>query len=419
MKLSSKKGVIMEGFVDLPSSNSEQESAEPEFAELPDLPISSDDENLNLDENLDEVDEIFPLVKNPSETLGGQQVRVRRKRSFPESKYEDFEVVLPKKRSRRPPTANEVLVNAAICNDPEPMFFKEAINGPESKQWKKAVLEEYNALIKKNTWELVDLPPGRKPISVKWVFKRKRDKFTGIRYKARLVARGFLQEKGVDYLETYAPVVKFVSIRLLLAYAVKNDLDIDQTDIDSAYLHGDITEEIYIQQPEGFVDPDNKEKVGRLKKAIYGTKQAGRVWHEKIKKFLLQLEFVQSMYDQCIFYKKSRNGIIITAVFVDDILTFYSHAGLLANFKKALRESFPIKDLGDPDLIFGMRIIRNKEQGWLSLDQSEYIDSVLRKFQMQDCSPSDVPIQKFEVESVTICDLKRLKDLLKFLIRKL
>lgn len=241
---------------------------------------------------------------------------------FPENKFKDCVVNIPIKKSRKKADSNELAFFSVISNDPEPLFLQEALDGPESEQWRAAINEEYNSLIRNKTWELVDLPFGRKPISVKWVFKRKRDKFTGTRYKARLVVRGFLQEKSIDFIENYAPVVKFVSLRILCASAVKHNLSIDHFDVDSAYLHGEIKEEIYIQQPEGLINPNFKTKVCKLNKALYGTKQAGRVWHEKIKQFLLNQGFNQSVYDQCIFFKSDKKGIIIVLIFVDDILVF-------------------------------------------------------------------------------------------------
>lgn len=261
---------------------------------------------------------------------------------------------MPKKTRRKAAEldGSEIEAFSVICNDPEPIFYEEAINGPESEQWRKATQEEYVALI-----------------------------------------------------------VKFVSLRILFALSARIGLDIDHVDIDSAYLHGQMPEEIYIEQPEGFVNAHARAKVCRLKKAIYGTKQVRRVWHGTIRQFLLQLGFHQSIYDQCIFYKIEGDTIIIVTLFVDDILVFYNSKKLLTDFKNALGQRFPIKELGNPDLIFGMRVTYDKNEGVLSLDQTDYIDLVLRECEMLDCKHSNIPIERNEGLDTPeqTCDPKLLK----------
>ena len=154
----------------------------------------------------------------------------------------------------------------------DPASYTEAIKSVDAKQWNDACQYEIDALHKNDTWELVDLPPGRKSIKSKWVFKLKADG----RYCVRLVAKGFMQIPGIDYDETFSPVAHFESLQLLLALAMLEDWEIQQMDVKSAFLNGVLDKEIYMEQPQGFITPGSETKVCRLKRAIYGLKQASR-----------------------------------------------------------------------------------------------------------------------------------------------
>ena len=154
------------------------------------------------------------------------------------------------------------------------------MSGLNSKQWSKATKEEIDSLSKNETWELVDLPSGKNIVGSKWIFKHKRDANGNInRFKARLVAQGYSQEYGLDYDEVFAPVAKYNSIRTILAIANELDLEVHQMDVKTAFLNGDLDCEIYMNQPEGFIDPERLEMVCKLRKSIYGLKQATRCWN--------------------------------------------------------------------------------------------------------------------------------------------
>lgn len=166
----------------------------------------------------------------------------------------------------------------------EPGNFKDAVKEPE---WKKAMQVEMDAIEKNKTWVLTDLPPGRKAISLKWVYKLKKNTEGEIvKYKARLVARGFVQKKGVDFEEVFAPVTRLETVRLLLALAAKNAWEVHHLDVKSAFLNGDLLEEVYVSQPEGFVQESQRHKVYRLLKALYGLRQAPRAWYARLNKCL-------------------------------------------------------------------------------------------------------------------------------------
>jgi len=208
-------------------------------------------------------------------------------------------------------------------DEDEPTTVQEAINHPtRGKQWEKAIRDEVNSLIKNHTWDLVPRPRNRQIVTNKFAFKHKKDeRVIIVRLKARLVARGFSQIYGVDYLDTYAPVVKLASIRILLAIAAIYGLEIHQIDVVTAFLAGDLKEEIYMEQPEGF-EVGNKEDdlMCRLRKSLYGLKQAPRIWNRKIRNFLKSIGFDQLFSDPCVYINKDTNVII--AMWVDDLIIF-------------------------------------------------------------------------------------------------
>lgn len=272
----------------------------------------------------------------------------------------------------------------------EPLSVEEALTGPNSNSWKEAMKEEFNSLIENNTWCLEELPDKRKSISSKWVFKTKVGPNGEVRYKARLVVRGCSQKKGIDYEETYSPVVRFSSIRYLIALAARYDLDIDQMDAVTAFLQGDLDENIYMNQPEGFMDGSNK--VCCLKKAIYGLKQASRVWNKKLDSVLIGLGFKRSEVDQCIYFKIVGEKMLMIAVYVDDLLIFSNCKQLKDDLKINLQKQFKMKDLGEAKYCLGIQITRDRIHRKIWLDQERYMEEVLNKFNMSDCNPVSTPL---------------------------
>lgn len=256
----------------------------------------------------------------------------------------------------------------------------------DSQEWKNSMNEEYNSLIENNTWELVKLPEKRFVIKTKWIFKTKRDTNGDIvKRKSRLVAKGYTQRYGIDYQDTYAPVVRYTSIRFLMALAIKNNMKIHQMDAITAFLQGDVNEEIYIEQPEGFDDKSGR--VCLLKKAIYGLKQSGRMWNLKLDETLQKNGLKASKLDPCVYYSSDRE--LIVAIYVDDFLIFYKENKKLENLKKILTKTFKMKDIGDAKGCIGIRISKNNNM--IQLDQETYINEVLKRFGMQDCKPVNNP----------------------------
>ena len=186
----------------------------------------------------------------------------------------------------------------------EPQTYKEAVNSMEGLMWKEVIKSEIDSILLNHIWELVDLPPGCKPLSSKWIFKRKQKVDGSIdKYKARFVIKGYKQTKGLDYFDTYSPVTRINSIRMVLAIAALRNLEVHQMDVKIAFLNGDLDEEIYMEQPEGFFAPGQGIKVSKLVKSLYGLKQAPKQWHEKFDNIMMSHGFKINECGKCVYVK--------------------------------------------------------------------------------------------------------------------
>lgn len=285
----------------------------------------------------------------------------------------------------------------ACLNDKNPSTVVEALTRDDADRWNESMVAEFNALVKNGTWELTDLPRNRHPIKSKWVFNLKRDKDGGIeRYKARLVAKGCSQRFGIDYKETFSPVVRYSSLRLLFALTVEKNLHLHQMDVASAYLNGILNEEVYMEQPEKFEDKNFPNKVCKLKKALYGLKQAGREWNSKLDQVLRRIGFKSCNADTCVYIMNSNNTINIIAVYVDDILLACSDYTILIKLKQKISEQFEIVDKGPVDYFLGMEITRSGRN--ITVSQKQFIRELLTTHGMEQsrkcCTPLD-PGQKY------------------------
>jgi hypothetical protein len=283
---------------------------------------------------------------------------------------------------------------AAAVVAAEPTSLREAMQSPEWPQWLQAAREEIDSIHAAGTWTLAPLPPDRKAIGCKFVWKRKyRADGTIERYKARLVAKGYSQQEGIDFDETFAPVVKFSAIRVLLALAAYYDLEIHQMDVKTAFLNGDLDVEIYMRQPDGFVVPGKEELVCRLHKSIYGLKQAGRAWYHKIHQTLLDLGFTALRADTCVYVQRLAAVVVITALYVDDLLLFSNSQERLEALKRDLSSRFKMTDLGEAHYVLGIQIERDRSTRSLSLSQREYVRKMLDRASLTDCRPVATPLE--------------------------
>jgi hypothetical protein len=276
----------------------------------------------------------------------------------------------------------------------EPNTYKQAMSRPDCDQWKLATRAEMDAIKKSGTWILTELPVGKELIGCKWVFRLKRKADGSIdKYKARLVAQGFKQREGVDFTETFAPVAKFSSIRALLALAAHYDLEVDQMDVVSAYLNGDIDADIYMKQPEGFVTVGQEHLVCKLQKSLYGLKQAGRQWYHKIDESLINFGFTRLQSDHCLYVLNKARLVIWLALYVDDILLISNSKRMLNRFKLWLSQQFSMKDLGEAHFILGIQITRDRANRKLTISQQHYVESIVARYRMDESRPVSTPME--------------------------
>jgi transposase InsO family protein len=265
----------------------------------------------------------------------------------------------------------------------EPRNYQEAVSGPDAEKWKAAINEEITSLEELETWEVVPIPKDRKVISCKWVWRIKTDaQGQPARYKARLVARGFTQVPGLDFTDTFAPVTRLETIRLLFALAVEKDWEVRQIDVKTAYLHGELDEEIYMEAPEGYDVPEGH--CLRLLKALYGLKQAGRQWYRKLKETLGEFSLTQVANEPNTFvthkYVDGVKRTLVLPVYVDDLFPMGDKV-LTDDFEVWVNKYFKTSPPTDASYLLGIRITRDRysETPSLTLDQKGYIDNFLRR----------------------------------------
>lgn len=296
-------------------------------------------------------------------------------------------------RERRPSGRYLSSEYILIADEGEPETFEEVKSHKESNCWLKAMQEEMDSLNKNETYELTTLPRGRKALRNKRVFKVKRDDEKLVKYKARLVVKGFAQKEGIDFDEIFSPVVKMTSIRTVLGLAASMDLELEQLDVKTAFLHGDLKEEIYMHQPEGFEVKGKEHMVCKLKKSLYGLKQAPRQWYKKFDSFMRNHKFKRTASDHCAYVQRFPNGnFIILLLYVDDMLVVGQDANMIRKLKEDLSKFFDMKDLGPAKQILGMKIVRDRTTRRLWLSQQGYIERVLKRFNMDDAKPVSIPL---------------------------
>ncbi|UYV63661.1 hypothetical protein LAZ67_2005217, partial [Cordylochernes scorpioides] len=308
--------------------------------------------------------------------------------------------VVTQRRSTRPtkgipPIRNDYMLYKTEAQDIQtPTSYSEVLQLPkiEREKWLQAMNEELNSLEKNNVWELTLLPKDKKIIGCKWTYKQKLNSKGEIeRYKARLVAKGFNQKFGRDYEETFAPIVKHSTIRAFLAASVYKGMKVNHLDVKTAFLHGDLDKELYMELPEG-LHTKQTNKVCKLKKAIYGLKQAGRSWNTKIASTLIKNNFKQSIVDPCLFTKNEENHSIYLILYVDDMLLASDSEIIIQNTVKTLEKEFEIKNLGDPTQFIGIEISRNRE-GELLLRQKNKIQELVERYNLQEAKPTFTPME--------------------------
>lgn len=372
---------FLDVYSDTGSDDDETDEAEDESYDTPNESTNDENElngetaNNNLSEttNDNEMSVVSTSSQGDEDYIPDETININSRRS--EIRTRSKSVTLPSLR-----------LNSHFALFTEPSTVTEALESAEAASWKIAMDDEIKSMINNNTWILEKLPPNRKAIKCKWIFKIKRDANGQIsKYKARLVAKGFSQRPGLDFDETFAPVVRYDSIRYLIALAVTNGYTICQMDAVTAFLQGDLNENVYMEQPEKYKDGTNR--ACKLLKAIYGLKQAGRQWNIKLDAAIRKYGLIKSTADPCIYFDK--NIDIIIAIYVDDILIYYRNEEKLQRIKDFLHLNFKMKDLGKAKSCLGMSI--NQHSNGIDLDQSVYTYDILKRFNMLDSKPVGTP----------------------------
>ena len=278
----------------------------------------------------------------------------------------------------------------------DPGTVKEALSGPDADQWRQAIHDEFAAMQANDVYEAVPrsmLPKATRLLRSMVIFKKKiDDKGRVTKYKARWVAKGYSQTKGVNYQETFAPTATATAIRTMLAMAVARGMGIQQMDVNTAFLNAPIDHEIYVEPPRGadIVAPGS---VLRLKRGLYGLKQSPRLWNQTLDEWMRSQGFTATATDACIYTRRSAAGALVwVAVYVDDLLIMADSDKDMAAFKNAISTRFKMKDLGEPDLCLGIKVRHDKAGGTVTLSQEHYLRALLDDFGMADCKPLGTPL---------------------------
>nr|KAJ0189115.1 hypothetical protein LSAT_V11C800391620 [Lactuca sativa] len=259
--------------------------------------------------------------------------------------------------------------------------------------WIKAMQEELNEFERHKVWTLVPRPSGKTITGTRWVYRNKVDK-DGIitRNKARLVAQGFTQIESIDYGETFAPVSRIEAIRLFLAYTSYMNFIVYQMDVKTAFLHGVLEEEVFLNQPPGFVDKYHPDYVYRLDKVVYGLKQAPRAWYETLTSYLLENGYRRGAIDNTLFIKNKGSDMVLVQIYVDDIIFGSPNEKLSKEFVEIMSQRFEMSMMGKMTFFLGLEL--QQQKSGISICQGKYISDLLVKYSLSDCKPASTPVSK-------------------------
>ena len=308
---------------------------------------------------------------------------------------------------------------AMFITSPDPDCFEEA---EQQEVWRSVMEKEIASIEENNTWELVDMSEGVKVIGVKWVFKPKLNENGEVdKFKARLVVKGYHQKEGIHFHEVFAPVARWDTIRVILGIAVEKGWNVFQLDVKSAFLHGELMEEVFVEQPKGFEVTYKSDKVYKLRKALYGLKQAPRAWYSRIEGFFLQNGFEKYYCEHTLFVKKEEERCLIVSLYVDDLIYTRNSTEMFEEFKSSMMNEFPMTDLGKMRYFLGVEVVQDKKV--IFITQRKYAEEILKEYEMEECNPvmnPMVPGQKLTKagagEEVNPTTFKQLVGSLRYLI---
>nr|GEX01444.1 retrovirus-related Pol polyprotein from transposon TNT 1-94 [Tanacetum cinerariifolium] len=287
-----------------------------------------------------------------------------------------------------PAPTNSLNTPALTISTMEPKIVKEALT---DLAWIKSMQEELHQFIWLDVWELVLSPDGIKPLTLKWLLKNKHDEEnTVIRNKTRLVVRGYRQEEGIDFEESFAPVARMEAIRIFLAYAAHKGFTVYQMDVKTAFLHGSLKEDVYMCQPKGFIDAHHPSHVYKIKKALYGLKQAPRAWYDELSTFLLQNGFSKGIIDHTLFTRRFDNDILVVQVYVDDIIVGSTNPRYATLFSDLMKSSFEMSMMREMTFFLGLQV--NQSPSGIFINQSNYVNEILKKYGLNTCDIIGTPM---------------------------
>nr|KAJ0227803.1 hypothetical protein LSAT_V11C100040470 [Lactuca sativa] len=376
-------------FDEAPSAEDKTDSSDP-IIPVPcslnqDTAATSADNSLSADETLEAEDS--PETDNVSVSISTESASVIEHRDHPVDRI--IGNIHDGVRTR-----SSVLNNFCMYVNFVSMILPDKVHTAlQDADWIKAMQEELNEFERHKVWTLVPRPSGKTITGTRWVYRNKVDKDGIITCnKARLVAQGFTQIESIDYGETFAPVARIEAIRLFLAYASYMNFIVYQMDVKTAFLHGVLEEEVFLNQPPGFVDKDHPDNVYRLDKAVYGLKQAPRAWYETLTSYLLENGYRRGVIDNTLFIKNKGSDMVLVQIYDDDIIFGSPNETLSKEFAEIMSQRFEMSMMGKMTFFLGLEVQQQKTG--ISICQSKYISDLLVKYSLSDCKPASTPVSK-------------------------
>ena len=379
-------------------------SIEPLQAEISDTQVAVIDEESTLDEEPpvdvdntpdDQTQEVTAPEGAVSDAIINRSTEIAPRLEVPISR-------IPRRSPRNTPLATafaavKVFMTGNSDAVVDPITYKQAIYSPQAASWKDAMQRELVSVDDTGTWKEVVTPPGRRLVGSKWVFKTKRDASGNIaKFKARIVAQGFSQIEGIDYDDTFSPVARLTSLRLLLAITAIEDLQLHQMDADTAFLNGTLEEEIYMAFPPGYVQTNPKSTGLRLIKSLYGLKQSPRVWWKLISTYLGSIGFEKVDSDWGLYFRPRDRTYLL--LYVDDVLIASPSMGPIEDVKRSLQAKWKWTDMGEAAYVLGLKMERDRPSRLIRLSQEAYIERILVRFGMQDALTVVTPLEDSKLE---------------------
>ncbi len=364
----------------------------PDNTELSDSADTVSDVNKTID-----IVDVSDGTSDSTTTLQLQSQRPKRTITQPVS----YNVSTPSKNNPVIALTVYLEVMSIVVTDTEPLTYINAINSSDRKQWKDAMHSELQSLVQHGTGTLVKAPVGANILSNRWVYRIKRDADNQpVKYKARLVVKGFMQKYGFDFWDTYAPTVRMSTILIVFQIVAQRNLELHQLDVDTAFLNAPLKEEVYMKQPQGFVHPTYPGHVRKLNKSLYGLKQAPMKWYNEVNTyFTTKLQFTRVTNEYGLYVYNKNSIYCIVCLYVDDMLIACNNVKWLTQLKSTIGKKWSIKDIGEAKHMLGMSIRRDRTKRKLYVNQSAYIQKIVNKFRMTDSHHTDTPASQLRLRN--------------------